>query len=91
MNKTMYTREDIEAVYDEVDRRVEYPYGDFENICERWDYRNAMLQGVYTALMVQARNWTEVASWCSEIEYSRYDAEFEAVVAARKKMVEVTP
>lgn len=85
MTKIKYTREDIEAVYDEVDRRIEFETkdGTFDTIFERWDYRAAMLQGVYGTLMVTAQNWPDVAFWTTVIE-TRYDDEYEAVEAARK-------
>lgn len=77
MNNTEYTRKQIEAVYDEIDRRVmlEVNDGTFETVTEVSDYRNAMLQGTYSALMVQAKNWPQVVRWCDEIEAKRYTEE----------------
>ena len=82
--KIAYTREQVEAVYDEVDRRLEmdirdgYFYnkqGNFQD-AEYKDYRAAMLQGVYSALMATASNWSEVVtSMIVPIEERRYWAE----------------
>ncbi|MBO6267353.1 MAG: hypothetical protein J6M06_03885 [Synergistaceae bacterium] len=50
----------------------------FERLSDMIEYRKAMLQGVYSTLMVTASNWPDVAAWCREIE-ERYDADFEAL------------
>lgn len=65
-----YTREQIEAVYEEAGRRMylEARDGTFEDDFDRREYRKAMLQGVYSALIATATNWPEVANWCREIE-----------------------
>lgn len=74
-----YTREDIQAVYDEVERRVQcdikngyltaedgyIPAGAIEN------YRGVLLQGVYSVLMTLSDDWPNVRQMCLEEEESR--------------------
>lgn len=85
MTKIKFTRADIEAVYNEVDRRIKHMTedGEFEWVSEIVEYRNAMLQGVYGTLMVQAANWPEVVGWSDVIEEERYTDEL--VAAGRIK------
>ena len=81
MQKITFTREQVEAVYDEVDRRMQsdlrcgYFYdenGHFQE-CEFEEYRKAMLQGVYSALMSLASNWSDVRCYMVDpIEEKRY-------------------
>ena len=80
MTRVRYIKDDVERVYDEVDRRIaDYIKDDaFEWLSDMIEYRKAMLQGVYSTLMVTASNWPDVAAWCREIE-ERYDADFEAL------------
>ena len=65
-----YTKEQVNAIYDETERRLYMMICDdsFEDEFARREYENAMLQGVYSALMVTASNWPDVRQWCSEIE-----------------------
>lgn len=65
-----YTKEQVKAVYLEVDRRLDMMIfdGSFENDFERRDYVNAMMQGVYSVLCATASNWPDVAQWCCDIE-----------------------
>lgn len=65
-----YTKEQIEAVYGEVSRRLSMMICDdsFEDEFDRREYQNAMLQGVYSALIATATNWPEAAKWCCEAE-----------------------
>lgn len=65
-----YTKEQVKAIYDETERRLYMMICDdsFEDEFDRREYENAMLQGVYSALVATATNWPEVAQWCREIE-----------------------
>lgn len=65
-----YTKEQIEAVYDEVSRRLTQMAADddFEDYFDRKEYQKAMLQGVYSALIATATNWPEAEKWCCEAE-----------------------
>lgn len=65
-----YTKEQVKAIYDETERRLYMMICDdsFEDEFVRREYENAMLQGVYSALMATASNWPDVRQWCSEIE-----------------------
>ena len=74
MKKMEYTREMIEAIYDEMDRRIEL---DIANGCFKWEReiveaRKTMLQGIYSAMTITASNWLELAWTISEIESERY-------------------
>lgn len=81
-----YTEDDIVRIYDEVDRRVEIDESDgcFRTIIERVDYRNAILQGVYSVLMVSSTNWSWVCGLCRDEEQNRYDSEFIAAERLRE-------
>ena len=65
-----YTKEQVKAIYDETERRIYMMICDdaFEDEYDLREYENAILQGVYSALMVTASNWPEVRSWTDEIE-----------------------
>mgnify|MGYP003295682377 CR=1 FL=1 len=81
MDRITFTREQVEAVYNEVDRRLAsdvrngYFYnenGEFDKF-EFDEYRKAMLQGVYSALMSLASNWSDVRiTMIDPIEDKRY-------------------
>ena len=71
MEKMMYdfTKSDITKVYDEVDRRINIAIndGDFTGCVgsPEWqdeidDHRAVMMQGVYSTLMVLAKDWSAV-------------------------------
>lgn len=84
MQKITFTMEQVEAVYDEVDRRLQsdiscgYFYDENENFneLEFKEYRKAMLQGVYSALMSLANNWSDVRCYMIDpIEEKRYWSE----------------
>jgi len=72
-----FTREDIEKVYDELDRRMEI---DIRDEAIPWngdsirEERASRLQGVYGTIMALApdKNWQEVVRWFGEIEEERY-------------------
>lgn len=65
-----YTKQQVKAIYDETERRIYMMIraDSFEDEYDLREYKNAMLQGVYSALMVTASNWPEVRSWADEIE-----------------------
>lgn len=74
-----FTPNDIEAVYDEVDRRIDSAIrnGDFTD--EKGeihmdavdDCRADMLQGVYSVLMTLSKDWPSVSQMCSAEEEQR--------------------
>ena len=71
-----FTRQDIEKVYDEFDRRmlIDIMDGTIPDCIERnYIYRDR-LQGVYGTIMALAsdENWREVVWWIDEIERKRY-------------------
>lgn len=72
MEKIKFERPQIEAIYDEVDRRL-CPLIQTDNFTheELRDERCAMMQGVYSALSACASNWPEVRQWIDEIEDKR--------------------
>lgn len=57
-----FTKSDITKVYEEVDRRINIAIndGDLESQDEIDDYRAVMMQGVYSTLMVLAKDWPAV-------------------------------
>lgn len=57
-----FTKSDITKVYDEVDRRINIAIndGDLESQDEIDDYHAIMMQGVYSTLMVLAKDWPAV-------------------------------
>ena len=68
-----FKREHVDKVYDEIDRRVArfIHEGSIENEQELHEAREAMLQGVYSTLMVLADNWPAVRYWGDVNEESR--------------------
>lgn len=75
MEKMMYdfTKSDITKVYDEVDRRINIAIndGDLESQDEINDYRAVMMQGVYSTLMVLAKDWPAVVQMIMAEEEER--------------------
>lgn len=57
-----YTREAIEAIYAEVNRRLELEVADIESV------KADMLRGVYATLMATASNWSDIVLWMRSIE-----------------------
>lgn len=84
--KRIYSKADVQAVYDEVDRRISRGIKDGEFAAEDGytypeaieSYRLEMLQGVYSVLMVLSSNWPEVRIMCeNEEEHRGYFTESE--------------
>lgn len=75
MERIKFEKEQIEAIYDEVDRRMLMAINDdcFENEYEIMRERRTMHQGVYSVLSVLAINWPEVRSWTDEVESQLYE------------------
>lgn len=77
--KRIYSEADVQAVYDEVDRRIKAGIKDGELAAEDGytypeainSYRLDMLQGVYSVLMVLSSNWPEVRIMCENEEERR--------------------
>lgn len=75
----IYSKADVQAVYDEVDRRINMRVKDGELAAEDgYTYPEAiescrleMLQGVYSVLMVLSSNWPEVRIMCDNEEECR--------------------
>ena len=69
-----YTREDIHAVYDEVNRRVQCDINDGYLTDEEGyipaeaikEYRKTILQGVYATFMMLSDDWPFVRQMCLE-------------------------
>lgn len=71
-----FTRQDIEKVYDEFDRRmhIDIVDGTIPDCIELKYTYSDRLQGVYGTIMALASdaNWREVVWWIDEIENERY-------------------
>lgn len=65
-----YTKDQVRAIYNETARRLYMMIrsDSFEDENNLREYENAMLQGVYSALVATASNWPEVDQWCRAIE-----------------------
>lgn len=76
MERIKFEKEQINGIYDEVDRRMLMAInGDcFENEYEIMGERRAMHQGVYSVLSVLAINWPDVRNWTDEIESQLYES-----------------
>lgn len=69
MTGIKFDKEQIKAIYDEVDRRILLLIeDDYYTEREINNERRAMLQGVYSVLSSLASNWPEVRYWIDEIE-----------------------
>lgn len=74
-----FTPNDIEAVYDEIDRRIDAEIRDGDFTDEKGeihmdavnDCRADMLQGVYSVLMTLSKEWPSVSQMCSAEEEQR--------------------
>lgn len=85
MKKIRFEKEDISRVYDEVQRRLEI---DVRDLCEEGisgeelhniirETRLAMLQGVYSTLMVLSLGWPDVVTMIDKEENERWPSAFE--------------
>ena len=61
-------KEQIQAVADEVERRMQTYTTDIWSETEIEDTRRSMWQGVYSTLCVMASNWPEVRDWIDEVQ-----------------------
>lgn len=70
MKKNVYTREQIERVYEEVMRRIsnEVGLGAFSTISEINDFKCNLCQGIYSVLLATSANYPECIQWCIEME-----------------------
>lgn len=69
MTGIKFDKEQIKAIYDEVDRRMYLMIADdYYTEADINNERRAMMQGVYSVLSTLASNWPEVRSWTDEIE-----------------------
>lgn len=71
------TKQDVEKIYDELDRRIQLDIED-GTIPNKdkwiWDERASRLQGVYGTMMaiVSNENWQKIVWWKDDIEEERY-------------------
>ena len=73
------TKRAVNMAYNEIERRLahivyEGAFGDDggeEMTREIEEYREAMLQGLYSTFMMIADNWPEVRHWCDVAEAER--------------------
>nr|DAK03046.1 MAG TPA: hypothetical protein [Caudoviricetes sp.] len=68
MKGIKFEKDQIQAVYDEVARRMQQFYTDEYTEREAEEEHRAMRQGVYSVLSSLAINWPEVRYWIDEIE-----------------------
>ena len=66
-----FSKADVERVYDEVERRLEMLAAEFSTD-ELMETKKDMMQGVYSSLMVLAKNWPEVRLMTDQIEEERW-------------------
>lgn len=78
MGMVTLTKEQVEAVYDELDRRIDID-ADWDAMADdasKWiaEERKSRLQGVYGTIMavVPNSNWQDIVRWIQEIEERRY-------------------
>lgn len=77
MEKNIFNKEQIEKVFDEVQRRIEMEVfearaaGQQVTLGDIKDLKADVMQGVYSALMVLCGNWSEVVPMMDEIERER--------------------
>ena len=74
MDKYTFTKENMEAVINEVSRRVrhEIDAGELQTQGEIHEYWNSMMQGVYSTLMVLSTNWPDVVQMLDPIEQNEF-------------------
>lgn len=68
MKQFEFNKEQIQAVADEVERRMQTYTTDLWSEAEIEDIRRTMWQGVYSTLCVMASNWPEVRDWTDEVQ-----------------------
>lgn len=66
-----FSKADVERVYDEVERRCGMLAREF-SADELMETKKDMMQGVYSSLMVLAKNWPEVRVMTDQIEEERW-------------------
>lgn len=80
--KVTLTREQVEAIYDELDRRMDFDIkeGDIPANKPKWiaEERKSRLQGLYGTIMalVSNGNWRDIVWWIQDIEEKRYGADW---------------
>lgn len=85
MKKIQFEKEDISRVYDEVERRLEIDVSDLyeDGISGKelnriiTETRLAMLQGVYSTLMMLSLDWPDVVQMINKEENERWPSAFE--------------
>ena len=79
MSRITYTREQVQAAYNELKRRIDgdvFEYPDLHDGRDMpqdvyFDLCYDMTQGLYSAFMATAANWPEICQWIPEEETKR--------------------
>lgn len=79
MSKTTYTREQVQAAYDELKRRVNLEVEEYPELYDDQDMPESdyfemvrfMTNGLYSVFMATATNWPEIVQWIQEEETKR--------------------
>ena len=74
MERVCITREQVEAIYDELDRRMDIDIRDDLFGADEVLVKESLqekLQGVYATLMTISANWSDVRYWCGKAEDAR--------------------
>ena len=79
MSKTTYTREQVQAAYDELKRRVNLEVEEYPELYDDQDMPESdyfemvrlMTNGLYSVFMATATNWPEIVQWIPEEETKR--------------------
>lgn len=72
MEKVKITRDQVSAIYDELDRRTADLLRDQLTIDEIELTREEMMQGIYCALITISADWPAVCEMCRREEDERY-------------------
>lgn len=70
MKKSVYTREQIERLYEEVMERFrnEVDIDAFSTIIEINDFKRQLCQVIYSFLLATSANYPDCIRWCIEME-----------------------
>ena len=79
MSKITYTREQVQAAYDELKRRVNLEVEEYPELYDDQDMPESdyfemvrlMTNGLYSVFMATATNWPEIVQWIPEEETKR--------------------
>ena len=71
MEKIKFDLEQMEAIYNEADRRIAHLYGEgylTDSVPELEHDMEVFTQGIYAVLYAMADNWPEVRNWIRQVE-----------------------